>query len=409
MKKIDYDYIAENISSLSKISVRIFLNRQQTGAYHPARFPKDPASPYLHMLLQIDEGVSYYISPYEHFYGIVRHGDHALILGPTFQIAPSREKIREFMFSLNLKSNYMEQYRQFLNSITPMPLELFLHELCLIYYYISDRKLNVADVVIYDSHSRITKQNQSKKTALMQNSLNAVADAHAAVSSESANGSGVSHNSVWFEKEMLSCVREGDPKRLEELFRHHSAGRPGKVASTYLRQLKNIFISTATLLSRAAIDGGLPAEEALTLSDRYIQHAENYQDPEQIMNLQYHMVIDYATLVNEIRNGVRYDRFTRTAVAYIREHLSEDFSMEQMARDLYISRSYLSAKFKEETGMTLSQYKQKQRILKAQSLLKTTDRSILAIATYLGFSSQGYFQNIFKKITGMTPKAYRSQ
>lgn len=59
--------------------------------------------------------------------------------------------------------------------------------------------------------------------------------------------------------------------------------------------------------------------------------------------------------------------------------------------------------------MTLSQYIQEQKIEKAKSLLKTTDRSILEIATYLGFSSQGYFQNVFKKLTGMTPKEYRNQ
>ena len=74
-----------------------------------------------------------------------------------------------------------------------------------------------------------------------------------------------------------------------------------------------------------------------------------------------------------------------------------------------MSRRYLSTKFKKETGMTLSQYIQEQKIGKAKSLLKSTDRSILEIATYLGFSSQGYFQNVFKKLTGMTPKDYRNQ
>ena len=127
------------------------------------------------------------------------------------------------------------------------------------------------------------------------------------------------------------------------------------------------------------------------------------------MNLQYHMVIDYTTLVNEIKKGDRYDKFMRSVTGYIRGHLTEEFSVDQMAQDLFLSRSYLSTKFKKETGMTLSQYIQEQKIEKAKSLLKTTDRSILEIATYLGFSSQGYFQNVFKKLTGMTPKEYRNQ
>lgn len=94
---------------------------------------------------------------------------------------------------------------------------------------------------------------------------------------------------------------------------------------------------------------------------------------------------------------------------YIREYLSEDLNVEQMAKDLYVSRSYLSTKFKKETGMTLTVYIQEQKIKKAMEYLKNTDKSVLEISTFLGFSSQGYFQNVFKKCTGMTPKEFRGQ
>lgn len=428
MREIDYDYIAKNISTLSLIAMRVYKNNKEIIHYDLSNFPKDPASPYIDTLLQVNEGVNYYISPYEHFYGIIKHDEYTLILGPTFQITPPKNQIREFMFSLDLKMNYMEQYQQLLSSITPMPLELFLHELCLIYYYISDKKLELSDVAIYDSYSNISKQNIDNQTAIETNaqitnispmekrpmsendihSIHDIANAHASIDDYNV-AILPEHTAYLFEKELFSCVRDGDLDRLNELFKLNSAGRAGKVAPTYLRQLKNIFISSATLLSRAAIDGGLPVEEALTLSDKYIQHAESYNNPEQVMNLQYHMVIDYTTLVNEIRQGDRYDKFMRSVTGYIREHLTEEFSVDQMAQDLFLSRSYLSTKFKKETGMTLSQYIQEQKIEKAKSLLKTTDRSILEIATYLGFSSQGYFQNVFKKLTGMTPKEYRNQ
>ena len=89
----------------------------------------------------------------------------------------------------------------------------------------------------------------------------------------------------------------------------HPAGQPGKTSSSYLRQLQNIFIATVTLCSRAAIEGGLPAEEALSLSDRYIQHSEKFEHPEQILNLQYHMIMDYATLVAQLAVGGEYNYF----------------------------------------------------------------------------------------------------
>ena len=67
--------------------------------------------------------------------------------------------------------------------------------------------------------------------------------------------------------------------------------------------------------------------------------------------------------------------FLRQVTVFVREHLTEDLSVEE----------------------------------KAQEYLRMTDRSLMEISTYLGFSSQGYFQNVFKKMTGLTPKEYRER
>lgn len=54
-----------------------------------------------------------------------------------------------------------------------------------------------------------------------------------------------------------------------------------------MRQVKNLFIVAATLVSRAAIQGGLDTEEALSLSDAFIQRCELLGTPDRITNLQY--------------------------------------------------------------------------------------------------------------------------
>lgn len=396
-REIDYDYIASNISSLTRIMVRIFKNKTLVSLYDPCGFPTDPAMLYLDKLVQIDKEVSYYITPYDQFYGVIRHKEYQLIIGPTFQMTPPRAQIREFMFQLGIRQNYFEQYLNFMLTITPMPLELFLHELCLIYYFISEKKLSLADFTLYDSYSEISRQN--RKTA----------EDVSLPDKENLFDSVPVHGTLEFEQTMLSLITDGDLDKLKKYFSGHSAGRPGKTSGNYLRQVKNIFISSVTLVSRAAIAGGLPSEESLTLSDRYIQHGEALNNPEQVMNLQYNMVMDYATLVSELRKGARYDKFMRSVTGYIREHLTESFNVERMANELFVSRSYLSTKFKKETGMTLTAYIQEQKIKKAMEYLKNTDKSILEISTFLGFSSQGYFQNVFKKCTGMTPKEYREQ
>ena len=70
---------------------------------------------------------------------------------------------------------------------------------------------------------------------------------------------------------------------------------------------------------------------------------------------------------------------------------------------LYMSPSYLSHLFKQETGFAPIQYIMRRRIGKAQSLLISTDYSVTKIASMIGCDSSNYFNYIFKKTVGMPP------
>lgn len=69
-----------------------------------------------------------------------------------------------------------------------------------------------------------------------------------------------------------------------------------------------------------------------------------------------------------------------------------------MAKSMYFNRSYLSTKFKKETGMIISDYIMKEKIEEAKRLLRYTDKSATAIAAYLSFSSQSHFSNALHKL-----------
>lgn len=396
MKHIDYEYIAENISELSRIPVRIYKNNRLVKLFSPIPFFVDPVTLYIDKILADTKNISYYITPYYEYYGIVRHQNHTVIVGPTSQIPLSRSDAREMMFLLGIEENQRERYQDMLRSVTPMPLELFLHLLCMLNYYLSDEKRTVSDILLFESSGDLTPQELKEAELRSEN-----CDVNLPNTPE--------HTSVGFEAQMLTAVRNGDVDHLLSLFAHVSPGRAGKVGDTYLRQLKNVFIASATLVSRAAIEGGLPAEEALTLSDNYILHCEKHMNPEQINNLQYHMVLDFATQVHDLSHGKRYSKTIRDAISYIREHLTENIRVEELCAVTYLSRSRLSALFKEETGMTITEYTRMLKIKKAQEFLSQTDKTPLEISTYLGFSSQSYFQNVFKDVTGMTPGEYRKK
>lgn len=394
MKNIDYPFIAEHMSHISRIPVRYYKNKNLIDFYQPMNFPVDPADLYIEDLLSVKEDVSYYITPFSQYYGILTHDEHTLIIGPTYQIVPPRGEIREFMFMLGITERYLEQYEDLMSKITPMPLDVFLHMLTLIYYSISEKKINYSDFFIHDCSNKDLLEMDSTRYD------NEIAMTREDIMSTSK------HNSFFFEEQMLSFITDGNVDGLKELFSTHTVGQHGKIAGTYLRQVQNIFIASATLVSRAAIQGGLPYEEALTLSDEYIRHCEKYHSPEQIMNLQYHMVMDYADRVAALLH-IQRDALTKKVILYVREHLTEELSVAKIADALFVTRSYLSSHFKSVTDITISNYITNEKVKKAQEYLRSTDKTLLEISTHLCFSSQGYFQNVFKKVTGMTPREYR--
>ncbi len=79
-----------------------------------------------------------------------------------------------------------------------------------------------------------------------------------------------------------------------------------------------------------------------------------------------------------------------------------------MAREFYLSRTHFSAKFRKETGMTLTDFILTEKTEEAKRLLRYSDKSAAAIAAYLGFSSHGHFSRVFKKYAGTTPGEYRA-
>ncbi|WP_227011817.1 helix-turn-helix transcriptional regulator [Paenibacillus lutimineralis] len=70
--------------------------------------------------------------------------------------------------------------------------------------------------------------------------------------------------------------------------------------------------------------------------------------------------------------------------------------------------AYLSKLFKQETGMTVIEYIQRQKIEEAKKLLTLSDASPLRAASLLNFHDQSHFTKVFKKYTGVTPKQYKN-
>ena len=394
MKKIDIEYVTKSIGDLAGVPVRIYENDRLTLFHSRQDFPADPIKPYLDEVLAVGGSIGYFVTPYFNYYGVVRSGKRAIVIGPSRLTPMSEKDMRELAFSCDVEAGDTDRFITAMRSLVQMPLESILEILCTVNHVLTGEKLSLSDVAIYDidegSDSVVERELIEGREEREQ------------------NGEAV-HNTLALESQLLDMVRRGDTAALNEWVKGAPAVRGGRLADDAARQMKNTFIVATTLASRAAIRGGVDTEEALSLSDSYIRKCEIMSTADQIINLQYRMILDYTTRVEKQRLGKSPSRLVTEVSKYVRRNISGRTSIEDMARTMFISRTHLAARFKEETGKTLTDYVLTEKTEEAKRLLKYTDKSLLAIGEYLGFSSQSHFTRVFKKYAGITPSKYREE
>jgi AraC family transcriptional regulator len=92
---------------------------------------------------------------------------------------------------------------------------------------------------------------------------------------------------------------------------------------------------------------------------------------------------------------------------YIKSHLDQDLSLNELACLVKISPYYFARLFKQSTGSAPHQYITQRRIEKAKKLLSRQDLSIIEITHQVGFQSQSHFTTLFRRAVGVTPKVYK--
>lgn len=399
MKNLDYNYLCTFIGNMSGVPIRLYKKNRQIFYHALVNLPKDPMDAFKKDILAIDTHVGYYITPYFHYYGIVCDGANKIVIGPSIQTASNEQTLRELAFKCDVSPDDTADFIIGMKSIVSMPLDSILQILCTMNYVMNEEKLGLGDIIIYDA------EQQDLKAKLEEERAKYNFDSDLAAIRDQQNV----HNTLALEQTIVNFVRRGDTAALKEWIADAPAVRGGILASDQLRQIKNTFIVTATLISRGAIRGGMDVDDALSLSDAYIQKCELMSNIDRITNLQYHMVFDYAERVEKLRYGKQPSKLVQDVAKYIQHHLSEPITTDDIAKALFLSRSRLSVKFKEEANENLIDFILKEKIEEAKRLLRYTDKTSVAISAYLGFSSQSHFSRTFKKYTGSLPNEYRKR
>ena len=399
MEELDMNYLCSVMGSLSGVPIRLYDGDELEFFYSTVHLPKDPIVVYKDKLWAIGSHVGYYATRHFNFYGIVNHGMKKLIIGPTRQVANSEAELRELAFRADVSPEDMEDFVAGMKSIVRMPVESILQMLCTINYVWNNEKLTLEDISITESDQQGLKQLlETQQSAHRMDAVLSDVQEHPNV-----------HNSFDAEQQLLHMVRKGDCSSMKRWLSSAPAIRGGTLAADQLRQVKNTFVVSVTLVSRAAIQGGMDVEDAFSLSDAFIQKAELLNTPNQLTNLQYHMVLEFTERVDRIRQGKQPTALVLAVRNYIQHRISEPIKAEKIADALYMSRPYLSAKFKQESGQSLTDFILREKTEEAKRLLRYSGKSSAAIALYLGFSSPSHFSRVFRQYAGCNPGEYRER
>lgn len=155
-----------------------------------------------------------------------------------------------------------------------------------------------------------------------------------------------------------------------------------------------------------AVLGGIPVDHAGAIVSNYLYRFRSIKNKEESVATYNSILETFASVAAEYQlRG--YSGEIEKAVHLIRQNMNKKITIKELASEVNLSPSHFMHRFKEETGMTVINFIQKEKIEHAKLMLAYTQYSVSYIAEYLMYSSQSYFITVFKKETGVTPLAYR--
>ncbi len=117
-------------------------------------------------------------------------------------------------------------------------------------------------------------------------------------------------------------------------------------------------------------------------------------------------------ITEQIAEGSRNSPHSPTvkrACNFIEGHINHRLTVEKIASQAFVSPAQLNRLFRAELGQAVMEYVIEQRLLKAKSLLSNTQLPIHGISSNLGIGNVAYFSRLFREKTGMTPMEYRQR
>ncbi|GIP16093.1 AraC family transcriptional regulator [Paenibacillus montaniterrae] len=317
-----------------------------------------------------------------------------IVIGPTIRKRAADYSLSELFNEQGMTIEEQAQWNVYLRNLQSVDQMQCLHICVSANWMVNQEALDITDVIQMNLQYEMSKKKKQLELELADWREYSIFQEGIATSSQ-----------------LLDFIRQGNKAELmKQLIQFISNVSEIGVQSSrsQLRSVKNLAICGITLSSRAATEGGVDEELTAKLCDLHIRHVEELNDLALVEAAVVGAILDFTERVSQIRaNGV--SKAVQLSKEFIYLHLFEEISMQQLAAVSGLNPHYLSQLFKKETGLTLINYIQRERVEEAKKLLDHSNDTISAIGARLAFYDQAHFIKVFKKHAGITPKQYRNR
>lgn len=231
-------------------------------------------------------------------------------------------------------------------------------------------------------------------------------------------------------------VADDDPEARADACRMIAAALPGREILAATDGAEAWEIMRGTAISLAVLDVVMPQPDGFSLLERMRGVPRLAQVPVLLLTDKVITMEDVARIENHPRLAIRNKGvFTpgeaeddiarlvsggdfpstptgavvKRTLAWLNRNYSRAVTRWRLAEAAGVSEDYVSRTFRNETGLTPWEYLTRLRIAKAKELLVSDSGSVASIAARVGIDDQAYFSRVFRKVTGTTPQAFRSE
>lgn len=214
-----------------------------------------------------------------------------------------------------------------------------------------------------------------------------------------------------YEKELETyfCVARGDCSsvryKTEELINEKAS--LGGLDMSSLSEAKFRASEIVNIAARYAAQSGPDEAYCLRLADDCVNEVQRCDSADGVYAVLVEKTAELTRLVSQAKESRRYPYAVRRSISYINANLTRNLTVKEVAAACQLSPDYLSTLFKTTTGIRMTAYIRRQKMLLARDILGRHIKCAEA-AKKLSFCSESYFVKCFKDEFGVTPKKWQN-